>query len=165
MALDDLKDLYIEQLQDLYSANSQAETATGKLAAAASDHRLGRALQDGVAGIRAGKEVVGALIERHGAPADGELCRGMQGLVREAEAHALQGDISDPAVRDAAIVVQYQRMVHYALAGYGSVTAFAKRLGLGEEAAQLAACLEETREGDTRMTALAEDGINTAAAG
>jgi ferritin-like metal-binding protein YciE len=164
MALEDLKDLYVAELQDLYSANRQARALTEKLAAAASDEQLSRALKDGVRGIDSGLEVVGRLVERHDAAKDAELCRAMQGLVREAETHVLEGDIADPDVRDAAIIVQYQRMVHYALAGYGSVAAFAKRLGRMEEAEQLADCLEQTRQGDERMTALAEDGINAAAA-
>lgn len=62
------------------------------------------------------------------------------------------------------IITQYQRMVHYALAGYGSVVAFANRLGLDDDAAKLQKLLDETYDGDRHMTAIATGGVNKAAA-
>ena len=62
------------------------------------------------------------------------------------------------------IISQYQRMVHYALAGYGTVVAFANRLGLDGDAAQLQACLDDTYDGDRRMTKIATSGVNADAA-
>ncbi|MEO1793703.1 MAG: DUF892 family protein, partial [Pseudomonadota bacterium] len=66
--------------------------------------------------------------------------------------------------RDAMIITQYQRMTHYGLAGYGCVVAFAKRLGLEDEARRLQDCLDATYDGDRTMTKLAEGTINKAAA-
>ena len=163
MSMNDLKDLYIDQLQDLYSANRQSSKVTAELADKASDDELVEALKAGVDGIEEGMRTVSALVESHGADPSGEHCKGMEGLVKEARAHALEEDFGDDAVRDAMIVTQYQRMVHYGLAGYGCLVAFAKRLGLDDDAAKLQKCLDETYDGDRRMTDIATSGLNAAA--
>jgi ferritin-like metal-binding protein YciE len=67
-------------------------------------------------------------------------------------------------VRDASIIAQYQRMTHYGISGYGTAAAFARRLGLEEDAGVLAQCLEDTRGGDKKMTAIASGEVNPAAA-
>ncbi len=164
MAFATLKDLYIDQLQDLYSANKQARLATQKLAAAVTDDELQKALEAGVIGIENGMTALDAIISGHDKKPDGEHCKGMEGIVKEVHTHALDANFTDRDVQDAAIITQYQRMVHYALAGYGCVAAFAKRLDLKEEAKALDKCLDETYEGDRRMTDIAVGGINKKAA-
>ncbi|MFW5679728.1 MAG: DUF892 family protein [Pseudomonadota bacterium] len=155
MTLGTLKDLYLGQLQDLRSANAQALEVTAELATAATNAELKDALNAGVAGIRDGMQAVEDLVRAHGADPAGAFCLGMQGLVAEARAHALEEDIPDPALRDLMIMSQYKRMTHYAIAGYGSALLFAHRLGLGEDARTLETCLEETRGGDVRMSDIA----------
>ena len=163
MALGTLKDLYIDQLQDIYSANKQSLAATRKLVDAASHQDLKAALQRGVEGIERGRDMVGAIVKRHDEDPTDEFCKGMEGLVKEVHAHVLDADFSDNDVRDAMIITQYQRMTHYGLAGYGCVVAFAKRLGLPDDAEELQTCLDNTYDGDRTMTRLAEGGINAAA--
>lgn len=164
MSLDSLKDVYIDQLQDLYSACCQSLVATEKLAEAATDAELVAALERGVSGIREGKETLKSIISAHDADPTDEFCKGMEGLVKEARAHALDADFGDDSVRDAMIITQYQRMTHYGLAGYGCVVAFAKRLKQQEDADKLQQCLDNTYDGDREMTRIAEGGVNTEAA-
>lgn len=164
MTISTLKDLYIDQLQDLYSANRQALKATRELAEAASSEHLKGALEAGAEGIEQGMDQIKSLIENHDANPRGEHCRGMEGLVAEARAHGVEADFSDEDVRDASIIAQYQRMTHYGISGYGTVRAFASRLGLEDEASVLAKCLEDTRGGDRKMTAIASGEVNVAAA-
>ncbi|MEQ8747980.1 DUF892 family protein [Pyruvatibacter sp.] len=164
MAFANLKDVYIDQLQDLYSANKQARLATQRLAAAATNADLQKALEAGVIGIENGMSALDVIITGHGETPNGEYCKGMEGLVKEAHAHALDATFTDDDVRDAVIITQYQRMVHYALAGYGCVLAFAKRLDLDAEAKTIDKCLAETYEGDRTMTDIATGGINKKAA-
>lgn len=165
MALANLKDIYLDQLQDIHSADTQAGKVTRELADTAHDEDLKKALMAGVDGIERGLNTLKAVIAAHGANPTGEFCKGMEGLVKEARAHGIEETITDPAARDAMIISQYQRMAHYAIAGYGCLVAFAKRLDLKEDADRLQACLEATYHGDKTMTALAEGGINKAAAG
>ena len=164
MTIATLKDLYIDQLQDLYSADKQSLQATKQLREKASDKSLCTALEDGVKGISQGMEQVKGLIEGHGANPNGEHCKGMEGLVKEAKAHAINADISDKDVLDASIITQYQRMTHYGLAGYGTAVAFAKRLGLEDDAKVLQNCLDNTYDGDRRMTEIANAEVNAQAA-
>lgn len=81
----------------------------------------------------------------------------------EARKHALETEFADEDAQDAAIISQYQRMAHYAIAGYGCVRTFANRLGLDGDAAKLQECLDNTWEGDRHMTEIAEGGVNKAA--
>lgn len=162
--MNSLKDVYLDQLMDLYSANKQAKEATRQLADAASNDALRDALTAGVEGIADGNKKLEKLISSHDKDPNGEHCKGMEGLVREARAHAVKEDFSDGALRDAVIVTQYQRMAHYAIAGYGCVAAFAKQLGLDEEAKTLKGMLDTAYSGDRTMTDLAENQIHKAAA-
>lgn len=158
--MDTLKDLYVDQLQDIRSACKQSRDVTIELEKAATHPELKAALQAGHKGIAQGIDMLGGLLRGHGADPDGEHCKGMEGLVKEARAHALQETFGDDAVRDASIVTQYQRMAHYAIAGYGCVKAFARKLGLDDDAAKLDENLAATYDGDDRMTELAVGGIN-----
>ncbi len=160
MPINSLTDLYIDQLQDLHSANVQSLEATKKLADAAHHPDLKEALQAGVKGIERGIDMVDSIVKAHGADPAGEHCKGMQGLVAEAQTHALDQAFADKDVRDAMIITQYQRMTHYGIAGYGSVLAFARRLGLKDDARKLEDCLENTRGGDRHMTEIAEKEVN-----
>lgn len=164
MTISTLKDLYIDQLQDLYSANRQSLKVTRELKDAAHSDELRKALDAGVSGIEQGMEQIKSLIEDHDANPRGEHCKGMEGLVAEARAHGIEADIDDEDVRDASIIAQYQRMTHYGISGYGTACAFANRLGLDNDARVLTKCLEDTRGGDKHMTAIASGEVNPAAA-
>ncbi len=164
MAMNSLKDVYLDQLQDIYSADKQSLEITTKLGQAATDKTLSEALIAGAQGIATGMEKVAQLCSDHGIDPTGEHCKGMEGLVKEARAHALEETFGDDDARDAMIITQYQRMCHYGIAGYGCLVAFANRLGLDGDAAVLQECLDHTYDGDRRMTDLATSGINAAAA-
>jgi ferritin-like metal-binding protein YciE len=164
MTITTLKDLYVDQLQDLYSANRQALKVTRELKDAAHSDQLRKALDAGADGIEQGMEMIKTLIENHEANPRGEHCKGMEGLVAEARAHGIEADFADEDVRDASIIAQYQRMTHYGISGYGTARAFASRLGLTDDADVLAQCLEDTRGGDKHMTSIASGAVNPAAA-
>ncbi|GMN02233.1 ferritin-like domain-containing protein [Erythrobacter sp. MTPC3] len=160
MTISTLKDLYIDQLQDLYSADKQSLEATKMLHEKATSEDLRRALKNGVEGISQGMVKVKNLIEGHDAEPTGEFCKGMEGLVKEAKAHAINADIDDKDVLDASIITQYQRMTHYGIAGYGTAVAFAKRLGLENDASELQTCLDNTYGGDREMADIATGKVN-----
>lgn len=164
MALNSLKDVYIDQLQDMYSACTQSHDATEALASAATDRKLRDALRRGAGGIERGMTIMGDLIKAHNADPKGEHCRGMEGLVKEVHAHVLDAEFGDDAARDAMIITQYQRMAHYAIAGYGCCKAFAQRLGQSHDVRRLEECLNKSYDGDREMTELAEDRVNREAA-
>lgn len=160
MSINNLKDVYIDQLQDLYSANKQSHEVTKKLVEAAKDPELTSALERGVEGIERGLNAVEEVVKNHNADPAGEFCKGMEGLVKEVHAHVLNAEFGDDEVRDAMIITQYQRMAHYGIAGYGCVVAFAKRLGLHNDVKILQECLDSTYDGDRTMTRIAERDVN-----
>ena len=163
MAIKNLKDLYLDQLRDLYSACKQSQPIVTDMGRAAKSAELSKALIAGNQGIADGMEVLATLCNEHGVDPTGEHCKGMEGLVTEARKHALETEFADEDAQDAAIISQYQRMAHYAIAGYGCVRTFANRLGLDGDAAKLQECLDNTWEGDRHMTQIAEGGVNKAA--
>ncbi len=164
MALNSLKDVYIEQLQDLYSACKQSHGMTRRMAEAAKNQELKSALEAGVAGIESGMKDLEELCRRHDCDPNGEHCKGTEGLVAEAQSDVFDESYGDDDVRDAVIVSQYQRLAHYAIAGYGTLLAFAKRIGASEDATILEKCLDSGYDGDRRMTDIATSGVNVKAA-
>lgn len=158
-----LEDVYHDQLQDLWSANKQSLEIVTELGRAAHDQSLSEALIAGANGIQDGMNKIAEICQQHDIDPDGEHCKGMEGLVKEANAHALEETFGDDDTRDAMIITQYQRMVHYGLAGYGCLVAFANRLGNDGDGAVLQACLDKTYDGDRTMTDIASGGINAAA--
>lgn len=166
MAADELKDIYLTGLQDAYSACKQSLEVTTDLGRAAQDKALSEALIDASAGISDGMDKLSSLCNEHGIDPDAHHCKGMEGLVAEARAHAIEEDLADGPVRDAMIISQYQRLAHYAIAAYGTLKAFANRLDLDGDGAILSEMLDSGYDGDRRMTAIAtgSSGVNEAAA-
>ncbi|EBA08837.1 hypothetical protein SSE37_04305 [Sagittula stellata E-37] len=164
MSLDTLQDVYVDQLQDLYSACEQAQKVMDDLTAKAESEELRAALEHGKSGISDGRAQLAGMIKAHGADPKGEHCKGMQGLVAEARAHALDAEFGDGAVRDAMIITQYQRMTHYAIAGYGCCAAFANRLEHLDDAKTLGGMLDAAYSGDRHFSGIAMGDVNRAAA-
>lgn len=159
-----LKDLYLDGVKDLYSACKQSIPATEELANAAKNTDLKKALQAGVQGTRDGMAAMEKLARAHDQDPGGEHCKGMEGLVAEAKKHALEADFADEDTQDAAIIAQYQRLAHYAITGYGTLKAWAKRLGLSDDVKVLDECTASVYEGDETMTRIAvRGGVNKAA--
>lgn len=165
MAAKNLKDLYIDGLKDIYSACKQSIPATEEMARAASNSDLRKALEASVKGTREGMDRLEKLCRAHGAGPEGEHCKGMEGLVAEARKHAIEADFANEETQDAAIIAQYQRLAHYAITGYGTLKAWAKRLGFNDDKKVLDDCTASTYEGDEDMTRIAvKGGVNKAAA-
>ena len=163
-APEDLKDIYTDELKDLWSANDQMKKVLKKITTKASDASLKDMLTKSQADIETHTELLKALIASNDEKVSKEHCKGMEGLVTEARKHALEASFGSDDVRDAAIITQYQRLTHYAIAGYGCVRSFANRLELDGDGAVLQECLDNTRSGDENMTRIAESGVNQAAA-
>jgi len=163
MAVKNLKDLYIHELKDLYSADKQSKAIHKKISKKVTNEKLKDAVSSCIEGIDEGMEMIKTICERHKQKPTGMTCKGMKGLVEEAKAHVLEENFECKDARDASIIAQSQRMTHYAIAGYGTAAAFAKSLGFKDDAKDLKECLKNTYGGDKRMTKLATNGINKSA--
>ena len=154
MQKDSLQQLYIDELKDLYSAETQMVKALPKLAKASYNAQLRQAFEEH---LRQTSEQVSRLeqiFEMLEEKPTGKKCRGMEGLVKEGS-ETMQESYSD-AVKDAALIGAAQRVEHYEIAGYGTVRAFAELLGEDEHVSLIEQTLEEEKKADQTLTELAE---------
>jgi len=155
--MNSLQDLYIDQLQDLYSAEKQLVQALPKMASAASTDELRKGFQEHLEQTRNHVNRLEQIFSRIGTHGGSNTCEAMQGLIREGEeAISLEGDSK---VRDAALIAAAQRVEHYEIAGYGTVRTFAKELGFSSDRGLLQKTLDEEGETDKKLTTMAEGGI------
>ncbi len=155
-----LKDVYVDELKDLWSANDQMLKVVKKITAKASDAGLKEMLGKSHEGIGKHTAVLKELIAAQKEEVSKEHCKGMEGLVAEATKHVLEEGPKKGAVLDAVIISQYQRMTHYGIAGFGTAAAYAKALGLKDDVKKLGAATKEIYGGDEYMTKLAETSVN-----
>ena len=162
MKLRSLKDLYVEQLRDLYSAESQLLIALPKMAKAANAPQLNRAFMDHLDETRGQVERLEAIFGTLGASPKGKKCKAMEGLIEEGK-ETISED-AEPSVKDAALIAAAQRVEHYEMAGYGCARTFARLLGHDEAIDLLQETLAEEGSADRKLTKLAETVINIKAA-
>ena len=157
---EDLKDLYTDELKDLWSANDQMQRVLKKIASKASDAKLKEMLANSQTGISKHTDVVKELIAGQGEKVSKEHCKGMEGLVAEATKHIIEEGPKKGPLLDAVVIAQYQRMTHYGIAGFGTAAAYAKALGLEEDNQKLGDATKEIYGGDEFMNQLAETSVN-----
>lgn len=155
----ELKDLYVDELQDLWSANDQMKPVVEKMADAAADPKLADRLRYAADGVGKHAGLLRELLSAAGGQERKEHCKGMEGLVAEARKHGLEID-SEGAVKDVAIIAQYQRLCHYGLAGFGTAKAYAEALGRDDDARKLDEAVRHIYQSDEFMTELATRSKN-----
>jgi len=158
-----LRELFVEELRDLYDAENQLTKALPKMAENASSSELRQAFEEHLEQTRNHVSRLEKVFADLGEKAKAEKCKGMEGLIKEGS-DLLKEDDMDPEVKDAAIIGAAQRVEHYEIAGYGTVRTFAELLGEDEAVSLLEETLEEEKEADQKLTEIAEQ-INVDAKG
>ena len=162
MKLESLKDLYLEQLRDLYSAETQLVEALPKMAEAASLPELQKGFKDHLRQTEGHVKRLETVFKGLGEDPEGQTCAGMKGLIKEGtEMIKTKGE---PDVIDAGLIAAAQRVEHYEIAGYGTVCTYAEMLGHADHHKLLGTTLEEEKETDLKLTKLAVTKVNTSAA-
>lgn len=154
MDYETLQDLYFHELKDLYSAEKQILRAMPKIAKHTSSASLRDGLEQHREETRIQMERLEQLFERHGKSSRGSKCKGMEGILEEAEDWMMED--AAPEVMDAGIIASMQRVEHYEIAGYGCARAFANQLGFSEDESLLNQTLHEEAETDKKLTHIAE---------
>ena len=149
-----LKELYIDELKDLYNAENQLLKALPKMAKAASSDELRQGFEEHLEQTQGHVERLEQIFESMEESPKGKKCMGMEGLVKEGS-EVMDEDFED-AVLDAALIGAAQRVEHYEIAAYGTVSEFAKILGENEHVSLLAQTLQEEKETDEKLTELAK---------
>lgn len=158
-----LKELYLEELEDLYDAEKRIVKALPKVAEAASDQRLRSALMHHLEQTKGHISRLEQVFQGLGQSAKTKTCNGMKGILSEGEDTI--DDIDDPAVRDAGIIAAAQRVEHYEIAAYGTVRKWAEQLNDVQGARMLEETLQEEKEADRKLTGIAVNGANPRAEG
>lgn len=158
MSMNSLKDLYIDELKDLYNAENQLVKALPKMAKKASAPELKAAFQDHLEVTKTHVNRLEKIFKKLDEKPTGKTCKAMKGLVEEGK-EVIEEDGND-SVLDAALIGAAQRVEHYEMAGYGVVRTFASLLGEDDAAEMLQETLDEEGETDKKLTSLAEEIIN-----
>ncbi len=161
MKMESLKDLYLEQLRDLFSAETQLVEALPKMAEAATSLDLKSGFNHHLRQTREHVMRLERIFSALGERPEGETCQGMKGLIKEGEEMAKAN--GEPEVIDAGLIAASQRVEHYEIAGYGTVRTYAEMLGADEAVSLLEKTLQEEEETDAKLTELAESHINAEA--
>jgi len=175
--MQDLKDLFTHEVEDLLSAEKQIIEALPSMIEKAKNQQLKNALQQhltitekqkerleeiiealkGASTAKDAKEEKSGLLSRLFSGGE-KMCKGMQGLIKEGE--KIIGADMNPQVLDAAIIACAQKIEHYEICGYGTVRAYAAELNLPEISKKLEQTLNEEYDADDLLTNLAMGGLN-----
>jgi ferritin-like metal-binding protein YciE len=155
-----LKELYIDELKDLYSAENQLVKALPKMAKAASSDELRQGFEKHFEQTKGHVQRLEKIFQALGESPKGKTCKGMQGLIEEGS-EATEEDY-EGSVMDAALIGAAQRVEHYEIAGYGTVRSMAQTLGEDDHVSLLEETLEEEKQTDEKLSELAAQ-INTQA--
>ncbi|SFC89105.1 Ferritin-like metal-binding protein YciE [Bosea sp. CRIB-10] len=157
-----MDDLFVHQLQDIYYAEKQIRKALPTMIEKATDTQLRNGLQAHLGETEGHIRRLEQVFQQHGVEAKGTDCPAIDGILEEAD--DVTGEVEDKQVLDAAIIAAAQAVEHYEITRYGTLTAWAKQLGREDCAALLQQNLDEEHAADSKLTKLAEAGINRQAA-
>lgn len=159
MAMENLHDLFMHTLKDIYFAENHVLKFHGTLTDAAQDAKLAEAFEAHRDQTRTHVERLEKAFSILGKKADGEECPAIEGITEEAR--ELIDEISDADTRDAALVAAAQAIAHYEITRYGTLVTWAEELDLsGEVIDLLEDNLGEAEDADDDLSYLAEDRLN-----
>ncbi len=155
MKLENLRQLFVDELQDLYSAENQIIEALPKMVEHCNSPQLREAFNLHLKQTRGQVSRLDRIFDDlRGVDRKDKTCKGMEGIIKEGE--KLIKDAKDPETRDAGMISSAQRVEHYEIAGYGTVRTYANLLGRSDWAQLLQQTLEEEKETDRILNSIAE---------
>jgi ferritin-like metal-binding protein YciE len=157
MKLGSLQDVFAHELNDLRSAEEQLVSALPKMAGAASSGELREAFENHLKETRGHLERIEDLLATRGVARSAEVCKAMQGLIKEGE-EIVKAE-GDPMAKDAALIAAAQRVEHYEIAAYGTAVTLAGQLDLDDAKDTLGQTLDEEANADRLLTKIATGGI------
>jgi ferritin-like metal-binding protein YciE len=157
-----LRDLFMDELRDIYWAEKHLVKALPKMEKAATSDELATAFADHLAITQEQVSRLEQVFELLGEKPRGKKCEGMEGLVKEGES-VIEDTEEGSSTRDAGLIISAQKVEHYEIAAYGGLAQLAKTLGKDDVANILGEILEEEKEADEILTNIAEGSINQSA--
>ena len=161
MLQSELKELYVDELKDIYSAETQLVKALPKMAKAAVSAELRNGFQEHLTQTEGHVARLEQIFDRLGEKPTGKKCEGMAGLIKEggeAAEEDYEGDIEDYEgdIKDSALIGAAQRVEHYEIAAYGTVRAMAEKLGDEKAVQLLTQTLQEEKDTDVKLSKLSD---------
>ena len=154
-----LRELFVDELKDIFWAEKHLLKALPKMAKAASSEELRQAFETHTEQTRGQVEKLEEVFQLLDEKAQGKKCDGMEGIVKEGE-KVIEETEEGSMTRDAGLIVSAQKVEHYEIATYGSLTQLAKTMGHDEVAEILGGILAEEKETDELLSGIAESSIN-----
>lgn len=158
MKMEELEDLFHDELKDIYDAEHRIVKALPKMAKTATSPKLKKAFEDHLKQSEVHIQRLEEVFEIFGKKPVKKTCKAMQGLMEEGE-EVIKEDM-DPDVKDAALIGAAQRVEHYEMAAYGCLRTYAGHLGLDKAKKILQTTLDEEGATDEALTQLATSDIN-----
>jgi ferritin-like metal-binding protein YciE len=152
MSAENLQELFVEEVRDIYDAEKQLVKALPKLAKAAESAELRGAFEEHLEITRAHVGRLEEVFKLLGVAARGKTCEGMKGLIEEGQ-EAMEE--MEGTVLDAALIASAQKVEHYEIATYGTLATFAEVLGMEDAKDLLGQTLDEEKEADQKLTEIA----------
>jgi ferritin-like metal-binding protein YciE len=154
----DLHELFVDQLRDILWAEKNLVKALPKMSKAATDQKLSGTFDKHLAETKNHVIRIETVLKGLGLSTRAKKCPAMEGLLKEAD--ELAEEYADSSALDAALVTAAQKVEHYEIASYGTLRAFAQRLGYTEAVRLLTETLEEEGKADHALTEIAIGGVN-----
>lgn len=148
-----LRNLFVDELRDLFDAENRLVKALPKMAKASESAELRAGFEGHLEQTKQHVERLKTVLTSLGEKATAKKCPAMAGLVEEGD-EMINGDF-EGSVKDAALISAAQRVEHYEIAAYGCVHAWAKLLGEEDAAELLEKTMEEEKDTDEKLSELA----------
>ncbi len=156
------RNFFIDELRDIYWAEKALHKALPKLRKAASCEELAQAFEKHILETERQIETLQQVFQLMGENARGKKCEAMEGLLKEADG-MIEDTEKETCIRDAGLILAAQKAEHYEIATYGTLVAFARQMGKEDVADLLQKILDEEKNTDKTLSALAETSVNLCA--
>jgi ferritin-like metal-binding protein YciE len=157
-----LDDLFVHTLRDIYYAEQQIAKNLPNMIEKATDQSLKNGFETHLSETQNQIGRLEKVFQMHGVEAQGVNCPAIDGILEEASDVA--GDVADKEVLDAALIAAAQAVEHYEITRYGTLIAWAKKLGRDDCAAILQQNLDEEKATDKKLNDMALRSVNQKAA-
>ena len=162
MKIENLNDLFVHTLQDIYYAERKIVKAFPKMVKNTDSPELAKAFETHLTETEGQIQRLEQVFEMCGQKPKASKCPAIDGILEEGE--ELMSEIKDPDTRDAAMIAAAQALEHYEITRYGTLVSWAKLLGMKDAATVLGQTLKEEHSTDQKLTKLAEGRLNKEAA-
>jgi len=158
--MESIRELLVDEMRDLYDAEKQLVKALPKMAKTSSNDALRDAIESHLEQTKGHVQRLEQAFEMLDGKVRSKPCKAMKGLIEEGK-ETMGEDLAE-LLMDSALICAAQKVEHYEIAGYGTVSAWARSLGLDDVAELLEATLAEEKDADEKLTQVAEEVLSEA---